>query len=1027
MSIEKNNNGGQVWVLPPSHPVPQLQKPFEESMVESTSDELVGDIPSDAMTRRTMLLEAPRYERVIVGRWKQKPGENYHPLWKLVAQLTFGMHLLSQNMAISEEEVMRILQSHVDDIDAFLERTTEDFDLAQSDIQERIRCLKLPLAHGDVFDRMLEDRSFRASILDGNEKIDHVVGRTKKATRDALKDVQKGFDATNVMEKYLTKLSSTWRRMAPEHEAVQVAMLGNVEGWRRAFLELHLQGNKVTGSLKKLTEVVSEMQHRAAAVSRNLVAKAQRTKHITSQNAGHASSQLGLVVEHKPLPTEPGPRHSTRNSSRSTQMTSFSSRPDSGQKSSQGVTSQSQSLGPQSPQSSDSRKAVRPYNAGRSLSPDSAGLEGGYYMDRMLSIGGLLIHSGEEHPIELPADVPEDALRKAPVSVKNRLSLTLGLRSKETASHRTSSVYYPQALSNLLKTPGMSSLLLTTQNGVSKGTPVHAMMSPIMSDGEAAHFLSHGQSPPIESVNADDKSWPNSTKSFPTAIRTSARASIAETPRVVTRSSIRSSAFTSHTSVMAMAAPPVELPIQIHTSAEQMTQIERPSSSSSKKDSQLSSLGEPGPELAEGETTKSASVSEPRILIDNSVVTVAVVPASAKDEKYALVQPKAGQKMQTQVHDLSITTAAGDPPQEEVAADCSQSQEMAASHLKLRDVKDVQSEQKSQDSSAAVARSEFQKHPPVSSHETEINSSGGPVMAVPPNPELMAELEACMPEPLKIQPKEASKLVELEAPHHTFKLPPRRTSLPKNPEKRVSRASIKQLDDIFKVPTKLAIKPGMKPKDLTNPSAPGAVRPLKLRLARRDGKMVPIEVSSPGVSSSGQNLEVDVVGDIIERLSYTPSGSPIHTRSSSSASSNSAQRWSHRSSRSLGPFAQAPPPPAPGGRVMVDPDFSIAGQFEGERKQRTKKKKDSTSSTGSKSGWKTFFRTSDAHNSVAVMPESSEAPTITTTTTAATSTSTSGAKPGRFSTASADMLTTAGKDVLWFKGETKKALSITLT
>ena len=271
MSMEKSSDGGQSSVRPPSHPVPQLQKPFEESMMESLTDDSAEDIPTDAIIRRTMLVEAPTYERVVAGRWKQKSGEKYHPLWKLVAQLTFGMHLLSQSMAISEEEVMRILQSHVDDIDSFLERTTEDFDLAQSDICERIRCLKLPLAHGDVFDRMLEDRAFRASILDGNEKIDHVVGRTKKATEDALKDVQKGFDATNVMEKYLSKLSSTWKRASPEHEAVLVAMLGNVEGWRRTFLELHLQGNKVAGSLKKLAEVVSEMQYRAATVSRNLV------------------------------------------------------------------------------------------------------------------------------------------------------------------------------------------------------------------------------------------------------------------------------------------------------------------------------------------------------------------------------------------------------------------------------------------------------------------------------------------------------------------------------------------------------------------------------------------------------------------------------------------------------------------------------------------------------------------------------------------------------------------------------------
>lgn len=270
MSIDQSHREETI-VRPPAHPVPQLQKPFEESMMESINDQTDQDVPADAMTRRSMLLEAPSYQRVIAGRWKQKPGEKYHPLWKLVAQMSFGMHLLAEGMAISEEEVMRILQSHVDDIDGFLERTTEDFDLAQSDIHERIRCLKLPLAHGDVFDRMLEDRGFRASILDGNEKIDHVISRTKKASKDALKDVQKGFDATNVLEKYLSKLNSTWKRDSPEHEAVLVAMMGNAEGWRRAFLELHLQGNKLSGSLKKLAEVVSEMQRRAATISRNLV------------------------------------------------------------------------------------------------------------------------------------------------------------------------------------------------------------------------------------------------------------------------------------------------------------------------------------------------------------------------------------------------------------------------------------------------------------------------------------------------------------------------------------------------------------------------------------------------------------------------------------------------------------------------------------------------------------------------------------------------------------------------------------
>ncbi|KAJ9607254.1 hypothetical protein H2200_008327 [Cladophialophora chaetospira] len=1015
MSIEKSGNGGQAVVRSPSHPVPQLQKPFEESMLESMTDDLTDDIPADAMVRRTMLLEAPSYERVIAGRWKQKPGEKYHPLWKLVAQLTFGMHLLSENMAISEEEVMRILQAHVDDIDAFLERTTEDFDLAQSDIHERLRCLKLPLAHGDVFDRMLEDRNFRASILDGNEKIDHVIGRTKKAAKDALKDVQKGFDATNVMEKYLTKLSSTWKRESPEHEAVLVAMLGNVEGWRRAFLELHLQGNKLAGSLKKLAEVVAEMQYRAAAVSRSLVARAQKAKHITSQ-AGRAPSALGSVADQKPLPVEPGRRQSTRNSSRSTQLSSFSSRPNSGQKSSQGPMSQPQSIGHQSPRSADSR---RPGHTVRSLSSNPSVLEDGLHTsDRMLSIGGLLIRSEDEHPIELPADVPEDALRQAPVSVKNRLSVTLGLRSKDTASHRISSVYYPQALSNLLKSPGISSLLLIPQPDL-RGTPVQTMASPIMSEGEAGYFLAHEQSPSIGFVTPESKTEANSTKHSRPATRTSARASVHEGSAPATRrSSLRSPAFTSHTAVMAMATPPVELPAPLSSSSQTTIQEKRPSSSSSRKgsQSQLSSLGEPGPELAEGATTRSASVSEPRILIDTSVVTVAIVPASAEEETFAAAQERAERIEQNKVVEESTLTGTENQPQEHIVADAPHTEDSVATQLPGGDLAKEESEKPTEDAEqrleAGDAR-ETRTQPelvdvqPLHQESTTANSPR----------EFVAELEAVVPKPLYFRPKEDTGPVELEAPQQTFKLPPRPIAKSTNPEKEVPRASINKLDDFFKLPSELAIKPGLKPdvKPLGSPKEE-AIR--RLKLTRQDGKLVPVQVDSPGgtptseVHSPKIKLKVDVVADIIDRISYTPVTSPIHARSASSMSSNSAQRWSHRSSRSLGTPAQAPAPPAPGGRAMIEPDFATAGQFEGERKQKKKTKKQSGSSAGSKSGWKAFFRPSTANNGSIGISESVEG-----------SSTAAGTLSEKLESPVADMMTTSGKDVLWFRGNGKKTVS----
>lgn len=254
---------------PPLHPVPQLQGPFDESMQESLIEQSTNPSDKDsAASRRAQLLESDHYERTIAGRWKQRPGEKYHPLWKLTAQLTFGLHLLAQNLAKSDEDVMRILQSHVNDIDCFLERSTEDFELAQTDIQERLRWLKLPLEHTDTFERMLQDRSFRSSIIEGNEKIEHVIDRTSEGMKDSLKDIQKGIDATNSLKKYLATLKSEWQNQSSESGAVYQAMIGNVEGWQHALLGLQWKGKRLGVVLVQLAGVVVEMAKRVATASK---------------------------------------------------------------------------------------------------------------------------------------------------------------------------------------------------------------------------------------------------------------------------------------------------------------------------------------------------------------------------------------------------------------------------------------------------------------------------------------------------------------------------------------------------------------------------------------------------------------------------------------------------------------------------------------------------------------------------------------------------------------------------------------
>ncbi|KAL9011080.1 MAG: hypothetical protein Q9173_004042 [Seirophora scorigena] len=306
---------------PPVHPVAQMQGAFEESMMETLNESEDAEpqdrmSTADSVSRRKMLLEQEEYQRTVAGRWKQKPGEQFHPLWKLVAQISFGMHLLQQALAKSDEEVIKILQTHVDEIDGFLERTTEDFDLAQGDIDERVRYLKLPLEHGSVFDTMLSERNFRIAIVEGNEKIEHIIDRTAAAMNDALKDVQKGLDATRELAKYLTSVDKQWDDRSEEHDSVYLAMIGNTEGWTRAFLTLQSKGHALRRALVHLGEIVAEMQRRAGAASRkNLVPvrSVQGSRYMVEPQA--KSPHHSMTPPKSPLKPLPNPHASTRSSS----------------------------------------------------------------------------------------------------------------------------------------------------------------------------------------------------------------------------------------------------------------------------------------------------------------------------------------------------------------------------------------------------------------------------------------------------------------------------------------------------------------------------------------------------------------------------------------------------------------------------------------------------------------------------------------------------------------------------------------
>ncbi|PYH47723.1 uncharacterized protein BP01DRAFT_363536 [Aspergillus saccharolyticus JOP 1030-1] len=298
-----------------THPIPKLQGAFEESIAETRHIAKSHSIELDAQTRRRDLLETPKYERLCGRKWRQRADEQYHPLWKLTAQMSFGVYLLVGGLAKSDTEVLKILQSHVDEVDGFLGRTAEDFSLIQLDVRTRLQYLSLPLRNLNCFDEMLSDRSFRLSIIDYNERIEHAVERFTIAVQDALKDIQKGGEAIGALWKYLLESANEYDPLPARMVAIYNAMLSNAEGWNDAFSELQQKGVALQDALGQLGLAIAEMQQRVGVASRKSVFSsipAQRSNRLLRGRSlkervfeGRPSATTCSSALSKPLPRAP--------------------------------------------------------------------------------------------------------------------------------------------------------------------------------------------------------------------------------------------------------------------------------------------------------------------------------------------------------------------------------------------------------------------------------------------------------------------------------------------------------------------------------------------------------------------------------------------------------------------------------------------------------------------------------------------------------------------------------------------------
>ncbi len=277
---ESEGSGSYFDSAPPIHPMFSMQGPFEESIEDAERQIDLGRNPYepmrlDADDRQQRLLEGGSYNDTYNAKWKEIPGSKYHPVVKIIAQVAFGVHLLHKATAESNDEVIRILQRHIDEMDELIRRSEEDISMALNDIGNRIAHLRFTLEHMDVFEKMLEQRQYRHSILKGNEAIDRIVKRTSILLSDILVDLRRGLEGSGDMLKYFEKIGSSW----PTDKSsigLYEAMLDNNKGWLLYFEKLIQMGTGLGERLVELRDYMRRVSSAAAIASKKMASHPRR-------------------------------------------------------------------------------------------------------------------------------------------------------------------------------------------------------------------------------------------------------------------------------------------------------------------------------------------------------------------------------------------------------------------------------------------------------------------------------------------------------------------------------------------------------------------------------------------------------------------------------------------------------------------------------------------------------------------------------------------------------------------------------
>jgi hypothetical protein len=254
-----------------------MQGPFEESMLDATGGSraapfkpprLAAELRHQAVCKYSDKTLETEWNFTYNCHWRTNPKAKYHTLRKTVAQIAFGVHLLHQHLEKSVSDVADILLKHVHELDAFLQRANEDMESAVKDMLFRCNCLRVPMEHVSEFDRLLEDRQYRAQLLEGNILIERTIQRMSQLMNDYIVDLQTLRDATSELDAYLEDIGDGWMDGNEHVGPIYSAMCGNALGWSQFIQNLLSKAQKLGLVLVRVGSYCNEIEKRCGAASR---------------------------------------------------------------------------------------------------------------------------------------------------------------------------------------------------------------------------------------------------------------------------------------------------------------------------------------------------------------------------------------------------------------------------------------------------------------------------------------------------------------------------------------------------------------------------------------------------------------------------------------------------------------------------------------------------------------------------------------------------------------------------------------